>query len=77
MMKARAVTIDLELLGAQFVNMGSDEQAKFFVGMAKEIKTWKSQHQAQMQFAYIVDGIPKELLPILEDVLCMIAPQKS
>ena len=74
-MKARAVTIDLQLLGAQFVGLGSDEQAKFFVGMARELLLWKSQQQAQMQFAYIVDDIPKELLPILADVLCMIAPE--
>ena len=75
-MKAETVTIDLELFGAKFANMGSDEQAKFFKGLAKELSSWESNHQKQMQFAYIKRELKASDIDELSEVLIMIVKEE-
>jgi hypothetical protein len=57
-MKARnSIIIDLESFGSEFANMDSEDQAKFFIGLANELSKWPSVSQTQMQFAYAADKL--------------------
>ena len=71
-MKAQSVTIDMELLGAAFANMDSNEQSAFFRGLAKELSHWESDHKKQMQFSYIATELKDAEKKELENALVML-----
>ena len=71
-MRVQPITIDMEALGAEFAGMNSEEQAKFFQGLARELKHWKSDHQKQMQFAFVADLLADADKAELENALGML-----
>lgn len=71
-MKVKAFDINLELFGAEFANMDSADQAKFFTGLAKELSMWKSKHQIGLQFACVKDSIDPKLTDYLDKSLGML-----
>jgi hypothetical protein len=52
-MKYGMAEIDWEYIGAVFATAGDDEQVKFFRSMLKEMSTWETAHQGEMQLACI------------------------
>jgi hypothetical protein len=56
----QSIDVNWEILGAEFVNMGDNEQAAFFHGMARELSHWKSDHLKQMQAFYVADKLKPE-----------------
>ena len=71
-MKLETVSINMELLGARFANADDTEQGAFFKGLAAELRNYPSQHQAQMQFAYVGGKLSPEDKRTLNNALCMV-----
>ena len=71
-MKAQSVTIDMELLGAAFANMDSNEQSSFFRGLAKELSHWESDFKKQTQFAHVSAELKEPEKKELENALGML-----
>jgi len=71
-MRIQAVNIDMEAFGAQFANMDDNEQAAFFKGLASELKTWPSVHQAEMQFCAVGRLLKDEHKKILDSAIGMV-----
>lgn len=69
------IKIDLELFGSEFANLDSGEQAKFFKGLARELKAWKTHSNKQMQFAYVGQELDDEEKEELANALQMIFPE--
>lgn len=76
-MKVETVQIDMELFGARFANAGDKDQAAFFKGLAAELRHYESQHAAQLQFAYVGGKLSDDDKKTLDNVLCMIVPEKK
>lgn len=76
-MKVKAFDINLELFGAEFANMDSKDQAKFFNGMAKELLTWETKHRVEMQFCYVIDDIKPECRDVLKTALGMLIYEEA
>lgn len=57
MKKSDNIEINWESLGATFANMGDDDQAKFFKGLARELMHWDSDHRKELQFFSVSDGL--------------------
>ena len=70
-MKAQSVTIDMELLGAAFANMDSNEQSAFFRGLAKELSHWESDFKKQTQFCHVAAELKDVEKKELENALVM------
>jgi F0F1-type ATP synthase alpha subunit len=71
-MRVQPILIDMEALGAEFAVMDSTDQAKFFRGLARELKTWKSDYQKQLQFAHVASEITPADKGELENALGML-----
>jgi hypothetical protein len=71
-MKIAAVNVDMEAFGAQFANMDDEDQALFFMGLAGELRCWKSTYQAQMQFHSVARKLKKETKELLADMVGVI-----
>lgn len=71
-MKVRSVQVDLEAFGAELAGLGSDEQALFFKGLARELALWPAQYNAQMQFAMVSDALAEKDRDVLENALGML-----
>ncbi len=41
--------LDWATIGATLANSGDDDQAAFFKSFVKEMRTWPTRHQAEMQ----------------------------
>lgn len=52
--------IDWQLIGAQLANEDADIQAKFINSMAKEMLSWDTRFQTEMQVSYIVNALTPE-----------------
>lgn len=60
-MKQGIITeIDWEYIGAVFANEGDDNQSKFFKSMLKEMNSWGTSHQVELQLAYINGELTKK-----------------
>jgi hypothetical protein len=41
--------INWEAFGSKFANLSDKDQGAFFAGLARELKTWETQHHKEMQ----------------------------
>lgn len=71
------VSVDMALLGAKFANMDSADQAAFFHGLARELDHFESRYKAQLQFAFVAKELAEVDKLILDNVLPMLAPERS
>ncbi len=71
-MKVESFKIDMESFGAEFANVDSKEQGLFFKGFANELSHWKSDHQKQMQAAFIRDELSADEQKELKNALEML-----
>ena len=65
MRKGIITDIDWEYIGAVLANEGDEEQAKFLNSMAKEMLSWGTRFQAEMQ----VTSIASKLNPSTKKLL--------
>ena len=68
----KSVSINWEVLGAQFANMSDEEQGSFFKGLSRELKHWDSANQKQMQGAMVSDKLNDQDKKELETFLGML-----
>ena len=68
----KSMTINWEVLGAQFAGLSDDEQGLFFAGLARELKHWESTHQKQMQGSMVSDKLKDADKIELETFLSML-----
>ena len=61
--------INLTDFGADFTNLFADEQARFFHGMACELRNWESVAKNQMQFLAVAKILSQEDKKTLENTL--------
>lgn len=71
-MKTQTVELDMEAFGAQFANMGDDDQALFFKGLAGELKCWESAYAAQIQFHSVGRKLKPEQKKLLAQTVAMV-----
>ena len=60
--------IDWPMVGAMFANESDSNQAAFFKALVKEFRTWDTNHQAEMQLAFVngrLTADERELLSML------------
>jgi hypothetical protein len=60
MKKGIITEIDWPYIGAVLANEGSEEQVQFFKAMAKEMRSWGTQHQVEFQLADVNKELTKE-----------------
>lgn len=64
----RKLPMDWELVAAYLANEGDDIQIKFFTRMLKEMRSWGTDYEIELQLAAVNSGLSdddKELLTIL------------
>lgn len=54
-----------DLIGAKLANLSDDEQSQFFMGFAKEIDSWETHYQKEMQMVSINKKLTKDVVEIL------------
>ena len=52
--------IDWDYIGAVLANESDENQSKFFKSMLKEMKTWGTSHQVELQLAYVNNKLTDE-----------------
>ena len=71
-MKVQSVKIDMEAFGAEFANMDDNEQALFFKGLAGELRCWKSNYNAQLQYYGVARLLKQDQKELLADTVGMV-----
>ena len=59
-MKLGLRDIDWEQVGAQLANESDNEQVEFFKSFVKEMNSWGTHYQTQMQLAFVNEKLTKE-----------------
>lgn len=54
-----------DLIGAKLASLSDDEQSQFFTGFAKEIDSWETHYQKEMQMVSINRKLKKDIIEIL------------
>jgi len=70
-MSDKMISIDCAIFGARLANDGADEQAQFFHGLARELASWPSHFEQEVQFAEIASRLSMEDRAILSNVCSM------
>ena len=63
------IEIKWDLLGAKLARLNDDDQAKFFTGFAKELKSWDTHYAREAQMLHINSNLCIDVKKTLEDYL--------
>lgn len=65
----QGIVIDWGHIGAELAICESEEQIKFFKGFYREVNSWPTHRQKEMQMLWIADGLSKEEKEILSGIV--------
>ena len=68
----KEIKINWDYMGAKLANLDDEEQAKFFIGFAKELDSWDTHYRKEMQMVHISLKLDKKIKEILNTYLTTI-----